>query len=218
MFWELFKKKRADRSSEPSKEKDRPAAAAPAKNAPSVSSPDDRWMLSQLAALYDRTEREQYRSRYCEELGRLGFSREQAERLLAVERSIIRRFNKTYLLSPEFTQSWFMGLQQPFFLNYPKTQEDVLKERFFTLSELSKFIDEAEWLFWNAHEEDMDDDVFAEIDAWRLRGQGGEFGIRYCESIAEETGIPVKLFGRYISHEGAHLSRFKWGRSTSQWQ
>ena len=103
-----------------------------------------------------------------------------------------------------------MGLRQPFLLRYPKTKEDIQKERFFTISEICKFIDEAEWHYWNSHERDLPEDVFEEIYDWRLRGKGGDSTIEYCEAIAKETGIPMDLFGKYINREGSHLNKYKW--------
>lgn len=190
--------------------KDKPVDTPAPKGTSSVSPQDVRLMLSQLVALYEHTGRTEYRARYYEELGKLGFSEQDAEKLLEVERTTIRRFNKGYLLSPAFTKTWFMGLQQPFFLNDPKTKPDILKERFFTISEICKFIDEAEWHFWNSHEKAVGDGVFEEISAWRLRGEGGDFAIKYCESISADTGISMDLFSKYINREGSHLSRYKW--------
>ena len=103
-----------------------------------------------------------------------------------------------------------MGLRQPFFLNYPKKKEDILKERFFTISELCKLIDEAEWHFWNSREKSSVPGVFEEITAWRLGGDGGNFTIKYCESISQETGIPMDLFSKYVNREGRYLSKYKW--------
>ena len=169
-------------------------------------------MLSQLAAKAELNGSSADGDRYIMELKKLGFSNEQAERLLQVERDIIRRFGKRYLLESNFDQAWFMGLQHPFFEKYPKTMDDVKKERFFTISEVAKFIDEAEWHFWNSHERDLPQGVFEEISTWRLRGKGGDFGIQYCQEISQETGIPIELFAKYFSHEANHLNKYKWGQ------
>ncbi|MBR3178724.1 MAG: hypothetical protein IKF49_04360 [Clostridia bacterium] len=191
-------------------EKSAPQVSCPVSQPLEVSPDDERLMLSQLVALFHKTGHDGYRNRYINELTKMGFTNEQAETLFKVEHTIIQRHCKDYLTSPDFTKVWFMGLRQPFLLRYPKTKEDIQKERFFTISEICKFIDEAEWHYWNSHERDLPEDVFEEIYDWRLRGKGGDSTIEYCEAIAKETGIPMDLFGKYINREGSHLNKYKW--------
>ena len=126
------------------------------------------------------------------------------------ECEVIRKFHKQYLLHPRFTGMWFFGLQQPFFQQYPKTKEDILKERYLTVSELCKIIDEAEWHFWNSHEKELPDDVWGEICEWRLQGPGAEFAIRYFKMIEKETGIPEESIAKLSSEQGNHLNLYKW--------
>ena len=84
------------------------------------------------------------------------------------------------------------------------------KEKFFTVSELCKIIDEAEWHFWNSHERVMSDEVWEEIFQWRIQGAGGEFGERYFEMISRETGIELSSLAALSNAQGKHLSRYKW--------
>ena len=123
---------------------------------------------------------------------------------------MIRKFNKQYLLNPAFTKMWFFGLCQPFFFQYSKTKEDVLKEHFLTVSELCKLIDEAEWHFWNSHEKELPEGVWEEISSWRLRGAGGKSAIAYFEMIAKETGISMERFAPLSSEQGRHLNQYRW--------
>ena len=127
----------------------------------------DLLMTSQLAALYlDHSAGQdagKYRERYILRLEGLGINELEAARLFDFESGIIRKFNKRYLLSPEFTQSWFFGLKHRFFQDYPQEKPDILKERFLTMSELCKIIDEAEWHYWNSHERKIPDGVWKEI-------------------------------------------------------
>ncbi|MBQ3376170.1 MAG: hypothetical protein IJG49_07145 [Erysipelotrichaceae bacterium] len=167
-------------------------------------------MLSQYAAFYAYQGSEAHRKRYIVKLLRLGFNENEAEKLLNFETDILKRFNKNYLLHPNFTQMWFFGLSQPFFLKYPKEKGDILKEHFLTLSELCKIVDEAEWHFWNSHEREMPDEVWSEIYTWRLNGPGGEFAVKYFTMVAEVTGIPTEKIAAYSSNEGKHLSDYKW--------
>ena len=171
---------------------------------------NEHLMISQYAAFYVYQNSESHKKQYIDKLLSLGYDNKEAESLLNFECDILRRFNKQYLLQPNFTKSWFFGLSQPFFVDYPKEKEDILKEHFLTLSELCKIIDEAEWHFWNSHERNLSDEVWAEIYTYRLKGQGAQFAIKYFEMAAAEAGISVEKIGRYSSNEGRHLSLYKW--------
>ena len=173
-------------------------------------SSDEHLMMSQYAAFYAYQGSVYHKNRYIIRLLKLGFNKNEAEKLLSFETDILKRFNKNYLLHQNFTQMWFFGLSQPFFLNYPKEKDDIFKEHFLTLSELCKIVDEAEWHFWNSHEREMSDEVWNEIYTWRLNGPGGEFAVKYFTMVAEVTGIPKEKIAAYSSNEGRHLSNYKW--------
>ena len=172
--------------------------------------PAGPWMTSQLPALYLQKNKTVYRDQYIGRLESIGFKKEDAEKMFDFECKVIRKFPKRYLLQPQFTKMWFFGLNQPFFRQYPKTKEDLLKERYLTVSELCKIIDEAEWHFWNSHEKELPDSVWQEICQWRLKGPGAEFAIRYFEMIEEATGIPEESIAKLSSEQGNHLSQYKW--------
>lgn len=171
---------------------------------------NEHLMISQYAAFFVYQNSEAHKKQYINKLISLGYDNKEAESLLNFECDTLRKYNKRYLLHPNFTQMWFFGLAHPLFLDYPKEKEDILKEHYLTLSELCKIIDEAEWHFWNSHERQMPDEVWAEIYAWHLKGQGGEFAIKYFKMVAMETGIPEEKIGRFSSNEGRHLSLYKW--------
>lgn len=96
------------------------------------------------------------------------------------------------------------------FLNYPKDKSDILKEQYFTISEICKIIDEAEWHFWNSHERKLSDDVWNEIIAWRLKGAGAEFAIEYFEMLSSVLHIPSESIAQISASQGQHLSVHKW--------
>ena len=104
----------------------------------------EKMMTSQLPALYLQENQTVYRNNYVRRLESIGFKQKDAEKMFDFECEVIRKFNKQYLLHPQFTKMWFFGLKQPFFRQYPKTKADILKERYLTVSELCKIIDEAE--------------------------------------------------------------------------
>lgn len=170
----------------------------------------EKWMTSQLPALYLHEQNDSYRDIYINKLCVLGIKREEAQKLFQFECNVISKYGKQFLLAPKFTCSWFFGLKQPFFQSYPKSKEDILKEKSLTISELCKIIDEAEWHFWNSHEKNVPDSVWTEICEWRLKGPGAEFAISYFKMIAETTGISMDCLASLSSEQGSHLSRYKW--------
>lgn len=172
--------------------------------------PTEKLMTSQLPAFFLKDNNAEFHDIYIRRLKKIGFNRKNAEKMFEFECDIIRRHDKRYLLQPQFTKLWFFGLRQPFFLQYPKTKEDILKEKYLTMSEICKIIDEAEWHFWNSHERNLSDEVWAEIFAWRLKDSGAEFASAYFEMIEKETGIPSQNIGSLCALEGEHLSKYKW--------
>lgn len=140
----------------------------------------------------------------------IGIKRKNAEAMFDFECDIIKKHNKEFLLHPDFTKMWCFGLKQPFFQQYPQRKEDVLKEQFFTMSELCKMIDEAEWHFWNSHERVLSKSVCDEICDWRIKGEGMTFAIKYFDMIVEETGISKEDVGKLCGEQGDHLCKYKW--------
>lgn len=170
----------------------------------------EKLMTSQFPALYLSENDQKYRNLYLSKLMSIGFTKKNAEKMFDFECDIIRRHGKRYLQHPQFTELWFFGLGQPFFLQYPKTKEDILKEKYLTMSEFCKIVDEAEWHFWNSHEKNLSDEVWAEIYDWHLKGPGMEFASTYFEMIEKETGIPSENIASLCALQGEHLSRYKW--------
>ena len=192
------------------KESDKNAQAAPTASNIQPSIPTEKLMTSQFPALYLKDNNPTYRDIYIRQLMRIGFNQKNAENMFEFECDIIRRHGKQYLLHPQFTELWFFGLRQPFFLQYPKSKEDILKEKYLTMSEICKIVDEAEWHFWNSHEKKLSNEVWAEICEWHLKGPGAEFASIYFEMIEKETGISSENIGSLCLLQGEHLSMYKW--------
>ena len=169
-----------------------------------------KLMTSQFAALYLSENRDEYRRQYALRLSKLGFDKQETERMFEFECSIVKKFGKKYLLEPNFFCGWFFNLKQPLFINYPKYKEDIIKEHFLTVSEICKMLDEAEWHFWNSHEDSISDEVFDEIYEWRLRGNGMIIANKYFEMIEKETGVSSEHLGKLIGEQGEMLCRYKW--------
>lgn len=185
-------------------------SSTPAQQSKPEQIPMETWMTSQLPALYVRKSKAAYRKHYIHRLELLGFTASDAQKLFDFECDVIRRFPKQCLLERQFTQMRFFNLKQPFFMQYPQTKEDILQERWLTVSELCKIVDEAEWHYWNSHEQHLPDAVWQEICAWRLSGPGADFLVQYFKMIEEETGIPEDSLAKLSSEQGRHLSKCAW--------
>ena len=171
-----------------------------------------RLMTSQFAAFFLEERDSAYLTEYVKRLEGIGIDANNAAKMFDFECGILRQYRKPYLLHHQFTQMWLFGLEKPLFRQYPKEKRDILKELSLTVSELCKLIDEAEWHFWNSHEQDLSLEVWGEICAWRLKGAGGDFALRYFEKIASETGLSEMQLARLSSAQGRHLSQYKWNR------
>lgn len=167
-------------------------------------------MTSQLPALYEKERQGKYYDEYMRRLMGIGFRGTDAEKMFRFEYEIIQRFGKPQLLHPLYTVSWLMKLHQPLFGDAPKAKEHILREKYLTMSEICKIIDEAEWHYWNSHEQALSEAVWEEIFAWRLRGAGGEFASSYFDMIQRETGIPRTNISILSSMQGIHLRLYKW--------
>jgi hypothetical protein len=174
------------------------------------------FLLSQYAALYTQNSGSSLmncvKNQYLKELDRIGIPKEKAEKLFAFEYDVCQRHGKPALLDNSFIRKWFMGLKHPYFVHYPSTEQEIIKERFFTIGEMCKLIDEAEWLYWNCHEMDLGSEVFGEISKWRRCGKGAEAAYHYFESIREEIGVSMEDLKRYVNREGSQLNRYKWSQ------
>ena len=91
--------------------------------------PMEKWMTSQLPALYLQGNDTVYRSGYLRRLESIGFKKKDAQKMFDFECEVIRRHGKAYLLDPRFTESRCFGLRQPFFCRYPAAKEDILRGR-----------------------------------------------------------------------------------------
>lgn len=178
--------------------------------APQPPIPTEMLMTSQFPALYMKEELPTYRELYRSKLLSIGFSPNDAEKLFLFEAEIIRRHKKQYLEDVHFTASWYFSMLQPFFTDYPKEKADFLKEKYFTISELCKLLDEAEWHYWNSRSENLPDGVWDEICAWRLDGPGLEFAVAYIKMVVQQTGIPQESIEKLCKLQDKHLDKYKW--------
>ena len=174
------------------------------------SNPNKPYMISQYPALYLYEHSKKAKKDGIAALKELGFSDSQAEKFFDYECGILEKYRKTYLADPDFVSMWAFNLNKPIFSSYPSTKEELKKEHFITVSELSMIIDEAEWHFWNSHEKNLSNEVWGDICRWRMQGAGGNFAVEYYMMIAEELGLPIELMQNISNRDGGLLKEYKW--------
>ncbi len=212
--WLVEEKKRAERvqiiKALKTEQENQPHQEVNHKTYPQINIQIERLMTSQFPALYLKHNNELYHDTYKQKLEELGFNEKDVEKMFEFECDVIRKYGKWYLTDEHFTKSWLFSLHEPFFKQYPQTKEDILNEKYLTMSELCKLIDEAEWHFWNSHEKELPDGVWEEIYEWRLGGYGAKYATTYFEMIEKETGISYDNIGKLCALQGTHLNKYKW--------
>ena len=190
-FFSIFRKK--DRQTQP--------------DPPDVDS--GRLLLSQLPALYLSTGAEAYRTAYFQELGKLNVAKDDAQRLFKFECGVIQTHPKPAMLGQTYTQSWLYDPRNPQPLFSGKSDEDLLKDRFFAISEICKLMDEAEW--HSANTKTGTAEVRQEFARWRMRGKGGSFVLdQYVPMVMAAAKVPESAVMAVVNREGALLSAQKW--------
>lgn len=168
-------------------------------------------MISQYPALYIYEKSDIARADCIGILRKLGFNRKQATAYFDFECGILSRYQKTFLTDPDYVKMWVFDLDTPVFTGYPSTEEEIRKEKYLTISEMSMIIDEAEWHFWNSHEKELSAEVWGEICRWRFGADGARIAVEYYIMIAKELGLPIKLMENLSNREGGLLNKYKWG-------
>lgn len=157
--------------------------------------------LSQLAALCLAEPNAAYPQEYMDRLRQESVDSADALKLFRFDCGVICRWGKRYLREPNFASSWCFDLKHRAFAADFMGRGDMLRERFFTISELGKLICEAEWHYWSSYVRDLPEDVWQEICDWRLKGPGGDFAVQYIEMIAQATGVPAKRIAAICASE-----------------
>ena len=196
-FFDRFRKNKAD-------------AATPSPNS-STSGADERsayakYMTGQLIALYKQTHRQEYQTEYMTRLQKIGFSAEEAARLFFLELMIIKHFSIQNLAAEDYLNSTYFDLQN---VRFPESTEYYISHQTFTVSEIVKIWDEAEWHYHYSHEKELSAPVWQEIYAISRYG-GGELYLGYIRMIAEHSQLPEDKIHRYARAEQGLLYKYKW--------
>lgn len=165
-------------------------------------------LTSQLAAFWLDGGREEYRAEYLRRLRMCGLSRENAEKMLAFEADILKRYPRPELLKEDFIAARLFDLTTPFFsepLRYYKTNF------VYPFSYVVKLSDEAEWHYWNHHEKKLFDPVWNEIN-W-LSDRNRLIFQPFAEHLVEHMGWTVENVNAFSYNEQGMLDKLRWGKT-----
>ncbi len=165
-----------------------------------------KYMTGQLIALYKQTHEQGYQIEYMTRLQKIGFSQAETMRLFILETMILKHFSIPALAADNYLTSAYFDLQT---VRFPESNEHYITHQMFTVSEMVKIWDEAEWHYYNSHETDMPEEVWQEIYSISRYG-GGKLYLGYISMIAEKSNIPEDKIHRYANAEQGLLYKYKW--------
>ena len=163
-------------------------------------------LTGQLAAYYKASGEEQFRKEYLRRLKYLGFSRKQAEDMFEYELSVISDVSAGLLTDDNYVESDYFDMKSKL-LESP--YESYIEHKMFTVSEITKICDEAEWHHANDDTSGIPDDVVYECERLGSYGEEGLY-VRYLRSVSMNTGIPFELIQQYSVAEQDLLFYCKW--------
>ena len=117
-----------------------------------------------------------------------------------------------YSASYDYLQSDVFNLKEPV-LGHDDSY--YVQHQSFLCSQIVKMWDEAEWHYWNSHERDLPEDVWAEIYAISRYG-GGELFIGYLKMVSEKSHVSMAKVQKYSMAEQNLIFKYKWNASANE--
>lgn len=163
-------------------------------------------MTGQLLANYKVTHNEDYKNAYIQRLRKIGFSDVEAMGMFVFENMIIKHSSVELLSNPEYIKLFYFDLKS---VKFPENNDYYINHQMFTVSEIVKIWDEAEWHYHYNHEREMPSEVWNEIFSITRYG-GGELFMSYINAVSDGASIPVELVHKYANCEQGLLYKYKW--------
>ena len=182
------------------------------KKAESESNEFDPLMTGQLIALYKKDHEQKYMDEYIRRLVHIGFSKDEAFNLFTNESLNMKHDSIELLQSPTYLTDFYFSLKEKLL---PFDKDYYVEHRFFTVTEITKIWDEAEWHYHNSHEEEMPNGVWTEIYKISRYG-GGELLIESLKAIAESSHTDINKIQNYSAREQDMLFKYKWNKSANE--
>lgn len=169
-------------------------------------------MTGQLVARFKQTHDQAYHDEYRRRLMFVGFEENEAESLFMLELMILKHDSIEPLASDEYLTSGIFSLQH---VALQLDKDYYIEHQMFLVSQIVKIWDEAEWHYWNSHERDLPNDVWAEIYTISRYG-GGKLFIEYLQMIAEKSHVPMAKVQQYSMAEQNMIFKYKWNATKGE--
>lgn len=172
----------------------------------------DPLMTGQLIALYKKEHEQKYMDEYIRRLVHIGFNENEALNLFTNESMNMKHDSIALLQSPTYLNDFYFSLKEKLL---PLDKDYYVKHRSFTVTEITKIWDEAEWHYYYSHEKEMPDSVWAEIFIISRHG-GAKLLVESLEAIAESSHIDFDKILNYSAREQDMLFKYKWNKSANE--
>lgn len=163
-------------------------------------------MTGTLAAIYGKTGDAHYKKEYIRRLKYIGFSGDDAEKMLDYEVGITKEYVNDLLADPKYIYTDYFDFSKPILSADRKTYAE---QQIFTVSEVSKICDEAAWHAENSRYKMKRDDVADEVNMLASYGENGLLQ-EYLRIMAEKSGVNIGLIQKYSVSEQNLLIMYKW--------
>lgn len=118
----------------------------------------------------------------------------------------LKQNSTTALLNDRYLKTFYFDLKT---VRFPEDKDFYISHQMFTLSEVVKIWDEAEWHYHNSHENEFMPEVWNEIFKISRYG-GGELFVEYLQSMSDNTKTDIKKIQKYVYAEQGLLYKYKW--------
>ena len=169
-----------------------------------------RILTSQLAALWLDAGEERFRREYLRRLALCGLQESTARDMLQFETDMLKAHPRPEMLREDFIVLPCFSLRETALDQPVAYYRDHLE---YPLSYVVKLSDEAEWHFWNSHERDLPDGVWAEIFA--LSDRNRRLFLPLATHLVEKRGWTVDAVNKFSFNEQGMLDRYRWNRRTT---
>ncbi len=178
--------------------------------APSSRRDFTQLLTSQLAAFWLDTGDPAYRDEYLRRMRICGLEDKAAENMRRYETDILKEHPRPEMLDEQFIRKPLFSLIAPA-LEKPVEYYETHFE--YPFSYIVKLSDEAEWHYWNSHEKNLPDQVWAEIFA--LSDRNRRLFLPFATDLLNR-GWDYPNVNKFSYNEQGMLDRFRWGRSFSR--
>ncbi len=172
----------------------------------------DSLMTAQLIAYYKKDFDKKYMNEYIRRLVHIGFDENEAFNLFTNESMNMKHESIGLLQRPTYITDFYFNLKNRLL---PMDNSYYIEHRMFSVSEITKIWDEAEWHYHYSHEEDMPDEVWREIYMLTRYGSG-ELFVETLKSIANSSNTDVDKIQKYSMSEQNLLFKYKWNKSGNE--